>query len=109
MSGDEITYGDVKDYENLFLLVPSFLMERFARKNSNLVLKFKSQIRSHLENLNNVQKIKLDLILNSDVDELQAIMKLAYSKTKIKQYKILANPEYKRFIEINLDEIRKMI
>ncbi|WP_458454644.1 hypothetical protein [Methanobrevibacter sp.] len=109
MSGDEITYEDVLEYENLFKLAPSFLMERFARKNSNLVSKFNSQIQSHLANLNEDQKNKLDLILNTDIAELQAIMHEAYSKTKVKQYRILANPKYREFIENNLEEIRKLV
>ena len=48
-------------------------------------------------------------ILNSDVDDLQAIMGEAYDKTGKKQYKILANPKYKEFITSNIDEIRKLV
>ena len=109
MDDDKITYNDVREYESLFKLAPSFLLERFARKNSNIVSKFQSQIMSHLRNLNEVQKKKLDIIVNSDVHELQAIMMEAYKKTKVKQYKILANPKYKEFIELNLNEIKKLI
>lgn len=109
MDDDKITYNDVREYESLFKLAPSFLLERFARKNSNIVSKFQSQIMAHLRNLNEVQKRKLELILNSDVHELQAIMMEAYKKTKVKQYKILANPKYKEFIELNLNEIKKLI
>lgn len=109
MSGKKITYADVREYEKLFTLAPAFLMERFAKRNSNIVLKFKSQIKSHLANLNEDQKNKLDIILKTETDELQKIMVEAYSKTNIKQYKILANPKYKEFIENNLGEIRKLV
>ena len=88
---EKITYEDVKEYENLFMLAPSFLLERFARKNTNLVSKFKSQIQSHLNNLDDVQRAKLNVILNSDVDELQAVMEEAYKKSGVKQYRVLAN------------------
>lgn len=106
---DEITYDDVREYEGLFTLAPSFLLERFAKRNSNLVLKFKSVIESHLGDLDDDQKNKLDIILNSEVSQLQDIMHEAYLKTNIKQYKILSNPEYGDFIKSNLDELRKII
>ena len=106
---DKITYDDVKEYESIFKMAPSFLLERFARKNTNFVSKFQSQIQSHLNNLNQDQKDKLDLILRTDIVTLQMIMHEAYLKSKIKQYKILANPKYRQFVESNLAELRKMI
>lgn len=113
MNGDEmsdkITYDDVREYENLFMLAPSFILERFAKRNSNLVSKFKSQIQSHLNNITDEQRKKLDIILATPTNELQGIMNEAYMKTNIKQYKILANPNYKEFIESNLGEIRKLV
>jgi hypothetical protein len=109
MSDDKISYRDVREYEDLFKLAPSFLLERFAKKNTNIVLKFQPQIVSHLSKLDDAQKKKLDLMLRTDISLLQAIMKEAYIKTKIKQYKILANPKYQSFIEKNLNELRKLI
>lgn len=109
MSEEKITYADVKEYEKFFTLVPPFLLERFAKKNTNIVLKFKSKAESFLNKMSENQKSKLDAVLNSDIDELQAIMAEAYSKSNKKQYKILANPKYKPFVESNLNEVRKMI
>ena len=106
---DKITYEDVKEYHYLFTMAPSFVLEMMARKNSNLVLKFKSTIQSYMDNLDDVQKNKLDIILNSDVDELQSVMDEAYRKTGKRQYQILANPKYKGFIEFNLSEIKELI
>ena len=105
----KVTYDDVKEYEHLFTMVPSFVLERMARKNSNLILKFESTIQSHLTGLTDDQKSKLDIILNSDVSELQKVMDEAYRKTGKKQYKILANPKYKAFIQSNLSELKKLI
>lgn len=109
MSERKITYDDVKEYEKLFTLTPSFLLERWAKKNTNLVSKFESRVASFLSNLNENKRNKLDIVLNSDIDELQLIMKEAHEKSNKKQYKILANPKYKQFIEDNLNEIRKMV
>ena len=106
---DKITYDDVMEYTHLFTMVPSFVLGMMARKDSNLVLKFKSTSQSHMANLNDDQKNKLDIILNSDIDELQFVMDEAYRKTGKKQFKILANPKYKDFIQHNLSEIKKLI
>lgn len=106
---DKISYEDIKPYEELFTATPAFLLERFAKRNTNFVLKFKSKVESFLDGLDDNQKKKLDIVLNSDTDELQAVMADAYEKTNIKQYKILANPKYKEFIQININEIENMI
>ncbi|WP_305514642.1 MULTISPECIES: hypothetical protein [unclassified Methanobrevibacter] len=105
---EELSYEDIKEYGHLFTIAPSFVLEMMARKNSNIVLKFKSTIRSFLESLSDEEMIKLDLILTSDVDVLQDLMNEAYAKSGKKQYKILANPKYKNFIILNLGEIEKL-
>lgn len=106
---EKLSYEDVKPYEKLFTAMPAFLLERFAKRNSNFVLKFKSKVESFIAGLDENQKKKMDIVLSSDIDDLQAVMAEAYEKTNIKQYKILANPKYKEFIRINLDEVHKMI
>ena len=80
-----------------------------AKKNSNLVKKIKSTIQSYMDNLTDIQCVKLNVILDSDVSELQAIMQEAYEKTNKKQYRILANPNYSQFIELNLNELKGMV
>ena len=109
MSEDKITYSDVKEYESLFTLAPSFLLETFAKKNTNLVSKFESIIESYMDNLTDDQRRKLDLVLSSEIEHLQAIMAEAYRLTNKKQYHILANPKYRQFIEDNLEGIRRLI
>ncbi|WP_294006433.1 hypothetical protein [uncultured Methanobrevibacter sp.] len=106
---EKITYDDVVEYNYLFTFAPSFLLERMAKKNSNLVKKFKSSIQSYMDNLTDIQCVKLNVILDSDVSELQAIMQEAYEKTNKKQYRILANPNYSQFIELNLNELKGMV
>lgn len=105
---EELSYEDIKEYGHLFTIAPSFVLEMMARKNSNIVLKFKSTIRSFLESLSDEEMIKLDLILTSDVDVLQDLMNEAYAKSGKKRYKILAKPKYKNFIILNLGEIEKL-
>jgi hypothetical protein len=62
-----------------------------------------------MDNLTLDQRNKLDIILSSDVDELQSIMDEAYLRSGKRQYQILANPNYKKFIVDNLDGLREMI
>lgn len=108
MSEKRITYEDVKEYENLFSLIPPLLLARFARKNTNLVLKFQTQIKKYLSELSDHQKNKLELVFNTEIDELQGIMREAYQKSNKKQYKIFADPKNRQFIEDNLNELRKL-
>lgn len=109
MGENQLTYEDVQAYEKLFTLTPPFLLERFAKKNTNLVSKFESKVNNFLNNLTEDQKNKLEILLNSDIDDLQSIMAEAYEKNNKKQYKILANPKYKEFIENNLNEVKKLV
>ena len=108
MDDGKISYNDIREYEHLFTMAPSFLLERFAKKEKNLVLKFKSKIEPRLNALNDVQKEKLEIILSTDVAQLQSIMMEAYKKTGINQYRILGNPKYSNFIELNMNEVRKI-
>lgn len=106
---ENLTYDDVVEYQHLFKLIPPFLLERMAKKNTNVVSKFQSKVESYLNGLSDGQRKKLDILLNSDIDDLQALMGEAYAKTKKKQYKILANPKYRQFIELNIGELKKMV
>ena len=109
MDNEGITYRDVEEYEKFFNLTPPFLLERFAKKNTNLVLKFESKVKSYMANLNDNQKKKLDILLVTDVDDLQKLMGEAYAESNKKQFKILADPKNKEFIELNINELRKMV
>lgn len=106
---DKITYEDIDEYKHLFTLAPAFVLEAMAKTNANLVSKFKSSIKNYMDNLTPNQRDKLHNILASDIDFLQEKMEEAYNKTKKRQFKILANPSYRNFIEKNLNELKKMI
>ena len=108
MSDNRLTYDDVREYEHLFKKAPVFLLARFGKRNTNMVSKFESQVLKYLSSLDDNQKNKLRIVLDTEVAELQAILNEAYEKSGIKQYKILANPKNKEFIENNLNEIRKV-
>lgn len=106
---EKLTYKDIEEYEHLLTLAPSILLKRMARKKSNLVDKFKPKVQSYISSLNENQQKKLDILLASDVDDLQELMGEAHSHSNKKQYKILADPKNKEFIEINLNELKKLV
>lgn len=109
MSDQKLTYADVKPYEKLFTMAPSFVLGVMIKKNTNLVEKFKPQVVKFMSNLNDKQKAQLELVFNSDVEDLQLVMKDAYKKTKKKQYKLLADPKNKNFIKKNINELKKIV
>ena len=105
----ELTCDDVLEYQNLLKLAPTFILKRMARKKSNLVKKFEPKVKQYLENLDTHQQEKLNILLNSNIDDLQALMNETYQKTNNKQFKILADPKNKEFIHINLEELKKLV
>ncbi len=109
MTEDKITFEDVEEYEGLFSIAPSFLLEGMIRRNSNLVLKFKGPVKSYLNKLTPDQRHKLSLILDSEISDLQEIMAESYQKTHKKQFKLLASPQATPFIEKNLVELKKLV
>ena len=105
----KVTLADVMEYKHLFTIAPAFVLGAMARRNSNLVQKFKPSVLEYMGELTDDQKRKLAVILTSDIDDLQAVMREAHRKTGKKQYKILADPSNRDFIEKNLSELRKLI
>ena len=104
-----ISYDDVMEYDHLFTMAPAFILKMMASTNSNLVSKFKSTVQYYMDGLTGEQKNKLDIILGSDIDDLQRVMDASYRKTGKAQYKILADSNNAEFIEKNLSELRQMI
>lgn len=106
---EKITCDDVLEYQHFLKLAPPFLLGRMAKKKSNLVSKFESKVKSYLANLNDDQRKKLAIVLVSDVDDLQVAFSEAYEKSNKKQFKILADPKNKEFIELNIEELKKIV
>lgn len=105
----KIIYNDVLEYEFLFTLVPSIVLKTMVKTNTNLIAKFETKVIVSLDGLNQKQREMLDIILKSPVEELQEVMKEAYQKSHKKQYKILADPKSRPFIEKNIKELKKLV
>ena len=109
MTEEKLSYDDVKEYESLFTMAPSFVLNAMVKRNTNLVKKFQPSIVKYLKNLTPVEKEKLNHILNADTESLQKLMFVSYKKTGKKQYYILANPENREFVRMNLDELKQLV
>jgi hypothetical protein len=111
MSDSEIiiTEKDVIDTMDLFTKVPSILLRRWVSKNSNLVKSFHNQMESYKNRLSPRDMARVEKVMEMPVEELQEILKKAYSQTGKKQLKILADPKARPFIVLNLQEARKIL
>ncbi|AMD18392.1 hypothetical protein TL18_10465 [Methanobrevibacter sp. YE315] len=107
--GNEITVDDVMEFQGIFSLMPAFVFEGVAKKKKNLTKKFESTIRAYLNSASEEDLNKIRRVLNTDIDELQVVMGEAYKKTNDKHFKVLANPKYKEFVELNFNELKMMM
>lgn len=107
--GNEITVDDVMEFQGIFSLMPAFVFEGVAKKKKNLIKKFEPKIRSYLDSASEEDLNKIRKVVNADIDELQVTMGEAYKKTNDKHFKILADPKYKEFVELNFNELKMMM
>ncbi|WP_321211581.1 hypothetical protein [Methanothermobacter sp. DP] len=105
----EITEDDVIQSLDIFTAVPVFLLKRWAGRGTNLAAKFRSQIMSQYSDLSMMDRERVKRVLEMDVSEIQEILERAYIRTGKKQLKILADPSSRRFIEVNLREVRGIL
>ncbi|MGB9838380.1 hypothetical protein [Methanothermobacter sp.] len=104
-----ITEEDVIESLEIFTMVPSFLLRRWARAGTDLVSRFRSQIVDGYSQLSPSEREKVRAVLEMDISDIQDILEGAYMKTGKKQLKILSESSSRSFIELNLEEIRKLI
>ena len=109
VDNDKITYEDIKKYEFIFSKAPTMVLKVMIKTTADVVAKFKTKILLVASGLNDNQKSLIKKVFNMNVDEIQQLMDEAYKKSNIKQYKILADKNSKKFIEKNLDELKKLI
>jgi hypothetical protein len=105
----KITEDDVIDALDLFTRVPSIILRRWVSKESNIVKSFHGQLESYKNRLSDQDMVRVEMVMEMPVDEMQAILKRAYNRTGKKQLKILADPKAKPFIILNMEEGRKIL
>lgn len=105
----EITEQDVLQFMDQFTRVPPLLLKVVVSGNSNVVTSFRGQIEDYKNNLSQEDMVKIRKVMDMPTEELQEILKRAYSKTHKEQLKILADRKAKPFIEKNLKELEKVL
>ncbi len=75
----------------------------------NAVESFKDQITEYKSQLNDEDKIIIRRIIEMPITELQNLLNECYLKTKLEQFKILADPKAEQFLTVNVQELKKVL
>ena len=105
----EITEQDVLEFMDQFTRVPPLLLKIVVSGNSNVVTSFRGQIEEYKNDLSQQDLVKIRKVMEMPTEELQEILKRAYSQTHQEQLKILADRKANPFIEKNLRELEKIL
>ena len=105
----EINEDDLRGLLSMFERVPPFLLKIAVSRNMNAVKSFESQIEAYKSQLTDIELLKIEMVMNMPVPELQVILYNAYASTNKKQLKILADSNAVPFIEKNLKELEKVL
>lgn len=89
--------------------VPPFVVNKYVSLNINAVEEFDDRINKYKKELSEDDLSKIRKLIETPVEELQDILSKMYSKTKMEQFKILAEPEAKPLLELNLQELKKIL
>ncbi len=101
-----------KDIAGLLKLLerfPPFLVNLYVSKNINAIEEFKIPIKEHTTQLTDEDLLKIRKIVEMPAPELQSLLNDIYLITNLEQIKILAEPKAKPLIELNLEELKKIL
>ena len=105
----EIKEDDIRECLSIFERVPPILLKIAVKRNMNAVKSFESQIVEYKTQLTEDDKVKIRGILELPISKLQELLDNIYFEAKLKQFKILADSKSKAFLELNLQELRKVL
>jgi hypothetical protein len=88
---------------------PPFVVNAYISKDINAVKEFESQIKEQTAQLTDEDLLKVRKIIEMQVPELQKILNGLYLITTMEQLKILAEPRAEPLIELNLNELRRIL
>ncbi len=89
--------------------MPPFTVNKYVSMKINAVEEFEPQINEYKSKLTQKNLLDIKRILEMPVPELQDILNKLYLETKMEQFKILAEPEAKSLIELNLRELKRVL
>ena len=106
-----ITFNEKDIYKVLRTIeqVPPFVVNKYVSLNINAVEEFDDRIYKYKKDLNKDDLSNIRKIVETPVEELQTLLDKLYLETKMEQFKILAGPDAKPLIEINLLELKRAL
>ena len=89
--------------------MPPYAINKYITLNINAVDEFEVRIKDYTDKLSEDDLQTIKRIIETPVPELQNILNNLYLETKLEQFKVLAEPEAKSLIELNLKELKKVL
>ena len=89
--------------------LPPFVVNKYVTLNINAAEEFEDQIKEQKNKLSDADLLKIRKIIETPSEKLQQVLKELYTETDMEQFKILAEPDAKPLIELNLEELKKII
>jgi hypothetical protein len=105
----EIKEEEAKKIISTVKRIPPFLINVYVSKDMNAVESFKDQIKEYKSQLTEEDKEKIRRIIEMPIPELQNLLNECYLKTKLEQFKILADPKAEQFLTVNVQELKKVL
>jgi hypothetical protein len=88
---------------------PPFVVNAYISKDINAVKEFENQIKEQTAHLTEEDLLKVKKIIEMPIPELQSILNELYGITNMEQLKILAEPRAEPLIELNLNELKRVL
>jgi hypothetical protein len=89
--------------------MPPYAIKKYITLNINAVDEFEVRIKDFTDKLSEKDLLTIKKIIEMPVPELQKILNSLYLETKLEQFKVLAEPEAKHLIELNLSELKRVL
>ncbi|MGZ7108394.1 MAG: hypothetical protein ACXVHW_05455 [Methanobacterium sp.] len=107
--GLEIRKEEISGLLRMLDRFPPFLVNSYISKDINAVKEFKDPIKERTAQLADDDLSKIRKILEIPVSDLQDLLNELYLITNLEQLKILAEQGAMPFIELNLEELKKIL
>ena len=105
----DIKEKDVAALLRLLRKFPPFVFNSYISSNINAVKEFDKTIKENTSHLTDDDLKEIRIIIEMPIPELQNVLNELYLITKLEQFKILADPKAVPFIELNLEELKKIL
>ncbi len=89
--------------------MPPYAIKKYITLNINAVDEFEVRIKDYTDKLSEDELLTIKRITEMPVPELQNILHNLYLETKLEQFQVLAEPEARSLIELNIRELKKLL